>query len=230
MNRVWITRTEPGASRFARYLRMHSISCSISPLIEIQQTPVQLPKVSVDLAVYLSQHAVRCAPLDQLCAKRSFAIGEATRRTLAERAIASEIPRLASSEGLLANIQSALQPGASIAVLCGEGGRDFLPRRLRNLGFTVMECCVYRRRVTRCLPHVAKLCDAIELSSISAFDAYHRLCETSQSFNAERKTLVVPSHRIASHVLKFGDDHVIEAKDATPRSFARTLTRLNAHA
>lgn len=82
--RVWITRTEPGASRTAQRLAAAGIDGLIDPVLEVRHLPARLDLAGFDALVFTSPNAV--GAFAALCDERSnttFAVGEATAEGLA---------------------------------------------------------------------------------------------------------------------------------------------------
>ena len=137
MKRIWITRTEPGASKLAKNLRSADIRPLVAPLVEICAIDSPIPEPMFDLAVFLSQHAVRHGSVKRLRTRRYLAIGTGTHSALEAIDIPSEIASFPSSEGLLKTINATTNEGSSILVVCGADGRNVLASRLMSLNL----CC-----------------------------------------------------------------------------------------
>lgn len=227
MTCMWVTRTEPGAGRLARHLRSCGISVSVAPLLQVEAINTPLPIERPDVAVYLSQHAVWSTARDALCSERTFAVGPATQRALADRQVTSETPQRTNSEGLLELIAAHVPEGAKILIVCGEAGRGFLQRRLRTLGYCVREWCVYRRRYVAKSPRLNALCGIVELSSVGAVDVYAKLLKWDSQPDARFRKLLVPSSRVAVHARKLGFADVSLVQNASPDGYARHIRHLN---
>lgn len=226
MTAVWVTRTEPGASSMARYLRRSAIRPNVAPLLDIQQTLSELPKESFDLAIYLSQHTARCIGDNGIKAKQHLAIGAATREALSTVGIYADVSKKASSKGVVANVTESLKPGSTVLVVCGEDGMKFLPDRLVSLGYNVYVWRVYRRVLGSRRPRLRRDCDIVELSSVTSMQAYWKAVRRYALMSTEEPYLVVPSRRIGKQgrLLGFGRVHV--AADASARAFVRVIRQL----
>lgn len=227
MTAVWLTRTEPGASAMARYLRRASIHSSVAPLVNIERISTVPPKEPFDLAVYLSQHTARCIAVGDVVAKRHLAIGPATERALAYMGISCELPERFSSAGLLETVSATLTPGSSVLITCGEDGLTLLPEQLRNLNYNVCIWKVYRRVQGSRKPRLEQECSVVELSSVTSMHAYRKTVRQHALVSTEEPYLVVPSRRIGKQGRLFGFARVHVAADASSRSFSRVIRRLN---
>ncbi|MEM9741462.1 MAG: uroporphyrinogen-III synthase [Pseudomonadota bacterium] len=145
---IWITRTEPGASRLAHALTTNGYRTLKAPVLRIEPRP---PKSSLrsryDLVIVVSEQAVRWAPeplWDR--AAQVVAIGPRTAAALADAGVNSSYPTLATAEGLLDGpLRAQLQAGQSVALVRGVGGRGVLPGALRAAGLVLDELVVYER-------------------------------------------------------------------------------------
>ncbi len=226
MNRIWITRTAPGASTMAHRLRYEGVNTIVCPLIEIEKIDVVQPKVAFDLAVFLSQHAVHHSDVASIGAKHILAIGRATQRALATLNVASRLPRQSNSEGLLSEVSSTLRRGSSVLIVCGEDGRNFLSHRLQDAGYDVKCLAVYRRRFADRLPRCVSLCSMVELSSMLALDRFVAVAKRQSIWDPFNPSLLFASRRIAIRALKVGLEKLYVVGDASPRSFAHVVRRL----
>ena len=226
MKTVWVTRTEPGASAMARYLRRAAIQPSVAPLVETEGLSTTPPKVSFDLAVFLSQHTARCELARDIVSERYLAIGPATQRALYDIGIASELPERFSSAGLLDRVSKTLDRGSSVLVVCGEDGMTLLSDRLRDLSYNVFVWRVYRRVLRSRKPILDHACSVVELSSVTSIHAYWKAVRRFALISTEEPDLIVPSRRIGKQgrLLGFGRVHI--AGDASSRSYARVIRRL----
>ena len=229
MSRIWVTRTEPGATTMAKYLRRVGLEVSVASLIIVEGIKTAPPARSFNAVVYLSQHAVRHAACTWLTTELSIAIGTATQRTLREFNIESQMPDHPSSERLLCYISRRLPLGSTILIVCGEGSRGVLPRRLQSLGFDVHEWCVYRRIAVESCPQLQAECEIVELSSISALESFRKIVTRNAEELDWARCLMVPSRRIAVSALKLGFTDVYVCGDASPRAYATEVKRLLDH-
>ena len=226
MTAVWVTRTEPGATAMAKYLRRAAIRSSVSPLIGVKRIEAEAPNESFDLAVYLSQHTAQCIGDSDVKAKQHLAIGTTTRRALSNIGIDAEVAERASSEGVLISVTETLNPGSNVLVVCGEDGRSLLPNRLNRLGYNVHVWRVYRRVLGSRKPHLRQDCDIVELSSVTSMRAYWKTVRRHALMSAEEPYLVVPSRRVGKQGRLLGFDRVHVTADASARAFVKVIRRL----
>jgi uroporphyrinogen-III synthase len=144
--RIWLTRSEPGASRQSRELRAAGYDVWLAPVLEVEATAPSAPASAADIVVFLSEHAVLFTGDLTFCEHAQvFALGRRTQEVLAERGIHSTAPEDATSEGLLALREFADVAGQRIVLVAGEGGREHLLLGLRAAGATVTRRACYRR-------------------------------------------------------------------------------------
>ena len=137
---VWITRSEPGASRLAARLEAAGYLPLTAPVMAIEPIAVSPPADPFDAAVFVSEQAV--APGLAALARAGvdpaevqvFAVGPRTAKVLREHGISARYPEPASSEGLLGLSELVEVSGRGVLLLCGEGGRDLLERELAGRG------------------------------------------------------------------------------------------------
>ena len=221
MKRIWITRTEPGASKLAKNLRSADICPIVTPLVEICAIDSPIPEPMFDLAVFLSQHAVRHGSVTRLRTRRYLAIGTGTHSALEAMDIQSEIAGFPSSEGLLKTINATTSKGSSILVVCGADGRSMLASRLKTLDFPVHVWHVYRRIRSSRLRNIYASCETVELSSLTALKHFSRLTRTVPREDKFAIRMFVPSQRIGKQARLLGYANVFVARDASPRSIAQ---------
>jgi len=174
--RVWITRSEPGASRQADVLRQAGYEVIVAPVLAIEPTGAPLPAAGFQYVIFLSEHAVRQAAPFPFCAgARVLAVGAATARALADAGIEAEVPESAASEGLLELLTEADLAGAGVLIVAGEGGRKTLRDALIARGAQVAELLCYRRRPLPDVPVDPAAVDAVLIGSQDGFRAFARL-------------------------------------------------------
>lgn len=169
--RVWITRSEPGASRAAARLTAAGYQSLVAPVLAIARVPdAVLDAGAVDDVIFLSEHAVKpglallqAAGLTP-SALRTFAIGPHTASCLADFGMRALVPPVTTSEGLLAMSQLAVVAGRRVVIFAGAGGREQLRQGLEQRGARVTRLALYRRVQVP----VDDVCDAIEPAQIGA--------------------------------------------------------------
>jgi len=148
--RVWVTRTEPGASRLAAALEGAGIACLVAPMLDIVPTGKPLPGGRYDLALFVSEHAAALAaaePADWQ-AEVVVGIGEPALAALAERHPQATYARVVAATGadcVLRMLDGWPEPPRRTLIAKGQGGRDDVQRHLRQAGGAVVEWDAYRR-------------------------------------------------------------------------------------
>lgn len=151
--RVWVTRTEPGASRMAAALERAGIACLVAPVLDIVPTGQPLPGGSYDLALFVSEHAATLAaaePADWR-AEVVVGIGEPALAALAERrpqATHARVVAATDADCVLRMLDGWPEPPRRTLIAKGQGGRDDVQRQLRQAGGAVVEWNAYRRVAT----------------------------------------------------------------------------------
>lgn len=156
VNRVLITRPEPGATQTARRLAALGFEPVVAPVMTIvpAETPVRLPG-QFAATVLTSRNAVPACPA--ACLDRpAFTVGSAT----AARAREAGFTRVIDADA-----DAAALPGVIAATLGRERQRLFLPtglgqgtdlaKALRDQGFRVLRRVAYRAAPVAALPEAA---------------------------------------------------------------------------
>ena len=223
--RVWITRTEPGATRLAAALEQLGLTTFKAPVLRIEPCSVKPPLGHFDLALFVSEHAVvHAAGNGWIHAPwrgcPSAAVGAPASAALREHGVAPCMAAQASAASVF-NALAAV-PERTLIVK-GEGGRTVLQRKLQCAGGAVVEWNVYRRAAVR--PNLAgQEVDAIVASSGAAVDAI------AEAWFAHRRDaaapLLVPSPRVAKLAARAGFEDVVVTLGANPAAVAAALCRL----
>ena len=225
MNRILITRTEPGASELAKILGDERFSPIVSPFHAIVVTDEACPLKGPDIWVFLSVHAVHCS-----CsgfwrhARVVFAIGGATATALSSFGVRAETPNERNSEGLRELINRQASFGMSCCIVSGIDGRDVLQKWLEEDGYDVATWRVYARQQTRLHEDVLN-CSAVEVSSVSALRRLSSIWSESNS-GYDEPMLIVPSDRIRAEAFECGFTRIHQATDASPGAVAHTVHEL----
>ncbi|MXY54037.1 MAG: uroporphyrinogen-III synthase [Gammaproteobacteria bacterium] len=148
--RVWVTRTEPGASRMAATLEGAGIACLVAPVLNIVPTGQPLPGGSYDLALFVSEHAATLAAAEPAdwSAEVVAGIGEPALAALAERcpqATHARVVAATDADCVLRMLDGWPEPPRRTLIAKGQGGRDDVQRHLREAGGAVVEWDAYRR-------------------------------------------------------------------------------------
>ena len=219
--RVWLTRTEPGASRDAVALSRHGFDVFKASVVGIEPLRVPLPTGTFDLAVFVSEHAVRCAVANGWHGHPCIAIGNAAATALRDRDVEPSWPTEANIRGVVNAIASAL-PMRTLLVK-GAGGTDMLQRWLRSRGREVVEWDVYRRLPLRPTLDGERI-DAILAASGDGLRAIGQLW-----FADGRDAgvpLLVPSARVADVASTLGFDNVAVTPGAGSAAVVDALLKL----
>ncbi|MDI2592691.1 uroporphyrinogen-III synthase [Pseudomonas sp. N3-W] len=246
--RLLLTRPADESVALSNVLAENGIFSSCLPLLEIAPVAASdtMRKVIQDLDHYcavivVSKPAARIGVelvsqyWPQPPRLKWFTVGAATAQILDDHGLDVSFPADGDdSEALLelAALREAIaQPGARVLILRGEGGRELLAERLRELGASVEYLELYRRS----LPHYATavLPDRIEAERLNglvvssgqgfvhlrqlAGDAWPRLAQLP---------LFVPSPRVAELAHAAGAQTVVDCRGASATAL---LTALREH-
>ncbi|WP_237151292.1 uroporphyrinogen-III synthase [Pseudomonas sp. ADAK18] len=156
--RVLLTRPTEESAALAATLSESAIFSSSLPLLEIEELLATAEQQAVFrhldrycAVIAVSKPAARFAlqRLDQAPSQPWFSVGAATAQVLAEHGLdVSYPPDGDDSEALLdlPQLRDAIaRPNARVLILRGEGGRELLAERLRDLGASVDYLELYRR-------------------------------------------------------------------------------------
>lgn len=226
--RVWLTRSEPGASRQAKDLRAHGHEVLVVPVIETEALSEPLPDGPFDTVVFVSEHAVRFG-LAALEASDGFgsaavlAIGARTAAVLEQAGHPTENPDQATSEGLLA--LPALQHPGRVLIVAGHGGRQVLEPALARRGGQVRRFECYRRRAVAPPSGSGVLsCDAVIAASGEALQMVAEFW-IGAGGRADVPVLV-PSARVAALGVELGLKTLHDCNGADSNAWLRGLAAL----
>ena len=221
--RIWVTRTEPGATRLASMLASHGFEVFKAPVLGIEPIRSAPPNGPFDLAVFVSEHAVACAFANGWRGGPAMAIGNAAACRLQRHGAPSRWPPQSDAAGAVRALTGS-PPGRTLIVK-GAGGSDTLPRWLRSEGGAVAEWDVYRRVANR-VSIADQRIDAIVAASGDGLLAIGRLW-----FAEERDAgvpLLVPSERVAGLATDAGFENVTTTLGAGSTAVVDTLGELRA--
>ena len=246
--RLLLTRPADESAALSSALAEAGIFSSSLPLLDIAPLPVSdtMREVIQDLdrfcaVIVVSKPAARIAVnlVSQCCpqtpASKWFSVGVATARILEDHGLDVSFPQEGDdSEALLglASLSEAItRNNPRVLIMRGEGGRELLAERLRELGASVEYLELYRRE----LPHYppGTLADRIQaerlnglvVSSGQGFEHLHQLAGDAWPQLA-RLPLFVPSPRVAELACAAGAQIVVDCRGA---SAAALLTALREH-
>ncbi len=220
--RVWVTRTEPGASALGEVLRANGFDVFRAPVLEIRPAAFESPKGWFECAVFLSVHGVRIAAAELAGAIPTlYAVGSRTQAALRELGFDAAVPGEATSEGLLESLPDPA--GKRILIVTGAGGRDLLRDTLTRRGADVTRLEVYVRYPL--LPTI----DAARIDIIvaSSGDGFRQAAAVwLAAGGAPDVPVLVPSSRVAALGAELGLESVHDCGGAGAAAVAKTLRRL----
>ena len=203
--RIWITRSEPGATALAQAVEAAGFVAVKAPVLEIRPLPFAPPAGHFDFAVFLSVHGVRLAAGSVKGRfDHGFAIGQGTAAALAEAGLSAQAASLESSEGLLDVLPNS--NGRRVLLVTGKGGRNLIASALAEQGADVRRLRVYERApVSPTLD--PKRIDAVVTSSGDGFQ--QAVGVWFASGGAADAPFLAPSARVASLGAQLGVSRVL---------------------
>lgn len=225
--KLWLTRTQPGADRQAAELRCAGYRVQVVPLLEIVPLVAAPPPGPFDIAIFVSEHAVRIGlPQLEPGGVRVFAVGEHTARTLADAGVVAAVPPLSSSEGLLAMPELQDVAGARVLLVSGADGRELLADQLTARGAQLVRYRCYQRRPLDVLDPQLLDVDAIVAWSGAAVTAL-----APRWFAAGGRAdvpVLVPSARVAALGVELGFHRLHDCRGASSAALLDALNALQA--
>ncbi len=223
--RIWVTRTEPGASRLAAALRAAGHIVWVRPTLDIECLAAPPPPGKFALTVFLSEHAVAGAFANGWAPGPAMAIGTATAAALRTHGVCPLLPAAATSEGVIARLAEMAQGNedsatpaplqrlpASVLIAAGEGGRDVLLAWLTERGTRAVKWPLYRRVARLGTVPADAAVDAIIVGSVAGLQAAANLWFASRRSPAT--AVVTPSQRVADAARQLGFSRVLTAAGA----------------
>lgn len=222
---VWLTRSEPGASRQAAILKAMGYRCLVAPVLHIEPVPNDPPGGEFDLLIFLSEHAVRLGlPRLRPGAAQVLAVGARTAEVLAGAGHAVLQPDRPDSEGLLDLPVLAEVRGSRILLVCGEGGRMLLATELAARGARVERFVCYRRAPAAIDADLGSV-EAIVAGSADGLTQIARLWFAAGG--APDVPVLVPSRRVGEHGVALGFRNVHDCRGADSAAVLRGLEQLS---
>ncbi|MDE0422736.1 MAG: uroporphyrinogen-III synthase [Gammaproteobacteria bacterium] len=219
--RVWLTRTEPGATRQAATLAERGFDVLRAPVLGIEALPSAPPDGSFDVVVFVSEHAVSCAAANGWRGGPAIAIGEAAARALRSLGVEPAWPTQANAEGVVEAF--APMPPDRTLLVKGSGGTTTLQNWLRALDLEVLEWNVYRRVPLE--PAISgEGIDAIVAASGDGLRVVEQLWFAQRG--DARVPLLVPSERVARLARATGFEHVVVTAGAGAATVVEALQEL----
>jgi uroporphyrinogen-III synthase len=246
--RLLLTRPTQESAALRDVLAEVGIFSSSLPLLEIQPIPVsetmrqvirELDRCCAVIVVSKPAAKMAVALVDQHWPQpprlKWFSVGAATAQILADHGLDVSFPVEGDdSEALLELTQlyeAVARPDPRVLIIRGEGGREVLAERLRELGASVEYLELYRRDLPYYPPATlperikAERLNGLVVSSGMGFEHLHQLAGDAWPQLA-RLPLFVPSPRVAELARTAGAQTVVDCRGA---SAAALLTALREH-
>lgn len=222
--RVWVTRTEPGASRLSRRLARAGYAALNAPVLYIEDTANPAPKGCFDFVLFVSAHAVERAFATGWgsALRRGVAagIGAAAETALSSRDVRMRVCGLADA---VAVTHALVTPPARTLIVKGEGGRDVVQNWVRSHGAYVADWDVYRR--VPASPDLGD--DTIDAIVAASGDGLREIAELWFADGRSGSVpLLVPSLRVADLAGANGFDNAIVTDGAADDAVVAALSRL----
>ncbi len=223
MTRVWITRTEPGASHLAETLISAGLQPVVAPVLTIRGTDNPCPTQTVDIWVFVSVHAVVNALANGWTPQgQVLAVGPTTASALKRVCTEVLVPKTHNSEGLFDLIRRTFDHSSSICVVKGSNGRPDLAEWLKEHGFSITNWPVYEQIPSDSAVEVDHV-DYVIASSVAALAPIYEQLKIQHATAEDQPTIVVPSDRIASRAHDMGFANVIQSNGASSQSVLDAL-------
>lgn len=198
---------------------------------------------NADIVIFISANAVKFASDALASANKTwstqpqyFAVGLATLKACQQQNIpAQSAPEEnQQSEGLLSILKSHSVANKNIAIIRGNGGREWLAQQLTKAGANLAYFEVYQRLCPKLNAKNTinfwqkQKIDTILFNSMSQFDNLMSLLVNTQ-VNTELFSwlrtchIIVPSMRCKQYVSTFGFDHITNANGATDNAMLAAL-------
>ena len=242
--RLLLTRPADDCEALAEVLAGQGIFSSCLPLLEIAPLPVSdtmrqtfagLSRYSAVIVVSKPAARIAVQMIDAVPAIPWFSVGAATAQILQDRGLDAHCPDEGDDSEALLQLPRLLDavagPGARVLILRGEGGRELLAERLRELGASVEYLEMYRRDLpdypAQELPRriAAERLNGLVVSSGQGFEHLRQLAGDTWPVLAQLP-LFVPSPRVAGQARAAGAQTVVDCRGA---SAAALLTALREH-
>ena len=222
--RVWVTRTEPGASRLSRRLTGAGYAALNAPVLYIEDTANPAPMGCFDFVLFVSAHAVeRAFATGWGAALRpgvAAGIGAAAEAALNSRDVRIRVRGLADATAVTHALGT---PPARTLIVKGEGGRDVVQNWVRTHGASVAEWDIYRR--VPASPDLGD--DTIDAIVAASGDGLREIAELWFADGRSGSVpLLVPSLRVADLAVANGFDNAIVTAGAADDAVVAALSRL----
>ena len=164
-----------------------------------------------------------------------FSVGAATAQILEDHGLEVSFPAEGDDSEALLELpllrEAIARPDPRVLILRGEGGRELLAERLRELGASVEYLELYRRELPQYSPAAlperiqAERLNGLVVSSGQGFEHLHQLAGDAWPILA-RLPLFVPSPRVAELARAAGAQTVVDCRGASETAL---LTALREH-
>ena len=223
MTCVWITRSEPGATRLERALIEAGFESINAPVLTTEIVNETTPSEEFDVTVFVSEHAVKHAiERKWRSVGPVVAVGQTTAEALRSIGLEPVQAAQASSEGILELFEQQYPDAGSVLIVAGADGRTDLAKWLIDKGVRVCTWITYRRNLLEPVVDVGA-CDVIVASSAEALSRIAELCFTHANFDGGQLSVLVPSSRVAEVAGSFGFKNILNSNGADPRAVVTTL-------
>jgi uroporphyrinogen-III synthase len=190
--------------------------------LRIEPVPVVVPVERPTAVIVLSEHAARrfieLGLPERAPGADYFAVGQRTAECLAAGGLAASVPKLATSEGLLAMPEvAALGPDDRIWIVAGVGGRSVIESTLASRCL-VQKLALYRRIAVDAIDASLASVDTIIASSAESLAPIRSLWQGDSSI-----LIVTSSARVALAARRLGFQNVEDAGGADPAAVVRCL-------
>jgi len=246
--RLLLTRPADESAALSDVLAGQGVFSSSLPLLDIVPIPVsetmrdvirELDRFCAVIVVSKPAARIGVELLDQFGSHaplvKWFSVGAATAQILEARGLDVSFPEGGDDSEALLELpglrEAVARPGSRVLILRGEGGRELLAERLRELGASVEYLELYRRELPQYPPATlaqrieAERLNALVVSSGQGFEHLHQLAGDAWPQLA-RLPLFVPSPRVAELARAAGAITVVDCRGA---SAAALLTALREH-
>lgn len=225
MAKVWVTRSEPGASLLASSLRDHGCAVLLAPVIEISSYSSVLIEPSLgrnsspEAVMVLSGHAARAYVSSKFLARGMnslhIAVGAQTGAVLESAGLTVAYPDQATSEGILAMpVVLGLGSDSHVWLMVGHGGRKVISEKLLAQQCVVHKFEFYKRvelQLSSLVP--TDICVVVLASAQGARYAGEQWFRAKGSAGV---CVVVPSARVAKIALEIGFNNVHNTDSTNP--------------
>ncbi len=225
---VWVTRSEPGATKLGKTLEQNGYCAVVDPVFSIEKLEDRTPPPATEVWIFVSVHSVvHSLDLVEDESKPCIAIGPATASKLRGMGLDSLVPKEHNSESIRTLMREHFVP-CKVTIVAGVDGRTELSEWLNEDGFEVETWLVYQRIPNQLTQSVANI-DAVIFASSAAIPiaSEHLRQVSSDNDGCLSICCVVPSNRCAHIADTYGFTNVCVAESASDQATLAALrTRL----